>query len=252
VDPSNPAAVGDIAASASRDGVILSVDNVSKRFGGVHALRGVTLGVPAGRIVGLIGPNGSGKTTLFNVITGMTRPTGGRVLMHNVDVSHLPPHRISQLGIGRTFQLTRLFSQMTTLENMLVVGRGDDATNHARAIELLEFVQLGGATYEYAGNLSYGQQKLLEFARVLMVDPSIILLDEPFAGVNPTMAEHLRARLGVLVEHGKTLFITDHEMRVMMALCSELFVLDYGELIAHGTPTEIRNDVRVLEAYFGH
>jgi branched-chain amino acid transport system ATP-binding protein len=233
------------------DGVILSVDNVSKRFGGVHALRDVTLGVRAGRIVGLIGPNGSGKTTLFNAITGMTRPSSGRILMRDIDVSQLPAHRISQLGIGRTFQLTRLFAQMTTLENMLVVGRGDDAMNYARALELLEFVQLGGATYEYAGNLSYGQQKLLEFARVLMVDPSIILLDEPFAGVNPTMADHLRGRLGLLVEQGKTLFITDHEMRAMMAMCSELFVLDYGQLIAHGTPSEIRSDLRVVEAYFG-
>jgi ABC-type branched-subunit amino acid transport system ATPase component len=251
VDPSNPSAVDGIAASASRDGVILSVDNVSKQFGGVHALRGVTLGVPVGRIVGLIGPNGSGKTTLFNVITGMTRPSSGRIVMRDIVVSQLPPHRISQIGIGRTFQLTRLFGQMTTLENMLVVGRGDDATNQARAVELLEFVQLRGASYEYAGNLSYGQQKLLEFARVLMVDPSLILLDEPFAGVNPNMAEHLRVRLQLLVEQGKTLFITDHEMRAMMAMCTELFVLDYGQLIAHGTPREIRNNDRVVEAYFG-
>jgi ABC-type branched-subunit amino acid transport system ATPase component len=235
----------------SGDGVILRVDSVSKQFGGVQALRGVTLDLPADRIVGLIGPNGSGKTTLFNVITGITRPSSGRILMRDTDVSQLPPHRISQLGIGRTFQLTRLFGQMTTVENMLVVGRGDDVANQARAAELLEFVQLRGAAFEYAANLSYGQQKLLEFARLLMVDPSLILLDEPFAGVNPALAEQLHGRLRVLIEQGKTLFITDHEMRAMMALCSEIFVLDYGQLIAHGTPAEIRNDARVVEAYFG-
>jgi len=235
----------------SVDGMILSIDKVTKRFGGVLALGGLTLEVPENRIVGLIGPNGSGKTTLFNVITGMDRPTSGRILLRDTEVSNLPPHRISQLGIGRTFQLTRLFGQMTVLENMLVVGRGDGASNQARANDLLDFVQLRGASNEYADNLSYGQQKLLEFARLLMVDPALILLDEPFAGVNPIMADHLRGRLRVLVEQGKTLFITDHEVRAMMALCSEIFVLDYGRIIAHGTPEAIRSDVQVVEAYFG-
>jgi branched-chain amino acid transport system ATP-binding protein len=235
----------------SVDGVILNIDNVTKRFGGVQALGGVTLDVPENRIVGLIGPNGSGKTTLFNVITGIDRPTSGRILLRGIEVSHLPPYRISRLGIGRTFQLTRLFGQMTVLENMLVVGRGDDASNQARAHDLLEFVQLRGLSNEYAVNLSYGQQKLLEFARQLMVDPVLILLDEPFAGVNPTMADHLRERLQTLVDQGKTLFITDHEVRAMMAICSEIFVLDYGRIIAHGTPDAIRNDVQVVEAYFG-
>jgi branched-chain amino acid transport system ATP-binding protein len=234
-----------------RDGPILRVEHVSKQFGGVRALTDVTLAVPEGRIVGLIGPNGSGKTSLFNLITGVSRPTSGRVLLRDADISRLPPHRINQLGIGRTFQLTRLFGQMTALENMLVVGRRSDGLTQARAVELLEFVQLAGVSNEYAMNLSYGQQKLLEFARLLMVDPSVILLDEPFAGVNPTMAEHLRARLQMLVEQGKTLFITDHEMRSMMAICSEIFVLDYGQLIAHGTPEAIRTDASVIEAYFG-
>lgn len=234
------------------DDAILSVDNVTKRFGGLLALGGVTLSVPPNRIVGLIGPNGSGKTTLFNVITGMDRATSGRILLRDRDVSQLPPHRISQLGIGRTFQLTRLFGQMTALENMLVVGRSDGASNRVRATDLLEFVRLRDVSDEYADNLSYGQQKLLEFARLLMVDPSVILLDEPFAGVNPTMAGHMRERLQVLIEQGKTLFITDHEMRAMMAICSELYVLDYGRIIAHGAPEEIRRDDRVVEAYFGH
>jgi ABC-type branched-subunit amino acid transport system ATPase component len=235
----------------SADGMILSIDNVTKRFGGVLALGGVTLKIPENRIVGLIGPNGSGKTTLFNVITGMDRPTSGRILLRGTEVSNLPPHRINQLGIGRTFQLTRLFGQMTVLENMLVVGRGDGVSNRARASDLLDFVQLRGVSNEYADNLSYGQQKLLEFVRLLMVDPALILLDEPFAGVNPTMADHLRGRLRVLAEQGKTLFITDHEVRAMMALCSEIFVLDYGRIIAHGTPEAIRSDEQVVEAYFG-
>jgi branched-chain amino acid transport system ATP-binding protein len=230
---------------------MLIVEDLSKHFGGVHALRGVTLSVARGRIVGLIGPNGSGKTTLFNVITGLTRPNGGRVVFGDTDVTHLPPYRINQLGIGRTFQLTRLFGQMTALENMLVVGRDEDRANRARATDLLEFVQLQSLRDEYAANLSYGQQKLLEFARLLMVDPTLVLLDEPFAGVNPTMARRLQERLLVLVDQGKTLFVTDHEMKTMMAMCSEMFVLDYGELIAHGSPEAIRADPRVIGAYFG-
>lgn len=234
-----------------QNGTILTVENVSKQFGGVQALKDVTLAIQEGRIVGLIGPNGSGKTTLFNVITGMARPTSGRVLLRDTDISRLPTHRINQLGIARTFQLTRLFGQMTALENMLVVGRQDDAANLARATELLEFVQLQDARHEYAANLSYGQQKLLEFARLLMVDPSLILLDEPFAGVNPTMAQRLLGRMQTLAEQGKTLFVTDHEMKTMMTICSEIFVLDYGELIAHGAPRSIQTDARVMEAYFG-
>jgi ABC-type branched-subunit amino acid transport system ATPase component len=256
-------------------GTILRVEDVSRRFGGVQALRRVSLDIPSGRIVGLIGPNGSGKTTLFNVITGLVRPSAGRVLLREAaggaaamraggaaamrageaaamrDISRLPPHRINQLGVGRTFQLTRLFGQMTALENMLVVGRHEDGANRARAAELLEFVDLHGVSDEYAANLSYGQQKLLEFARLLMVEPALILLDEPFAGVNPTMARRLRERLQTLAEQGTTLLVTDHEMKTMMALCSELFVLDYGELIAHGSPAAVRSDPRVMEAYFG-
>jgi len=230
---------------------ILRVENVSRQFGGVHALAGVTLAVPNGQIVGLIGPNGSGKTTLFNLITGVVRPSSGRLVFRDRDISRLPPHRINLLGIARTFQLTRLFPQMTALENMLVVGREDDRANHARATDLLEFVDLQSARNEYAANLSYGQQKLLEFARLLMVDPSLILLDEPFAGVNPTMARRLQERLETLVEQGKTLLVTDHEMKTMMSICSEIFVLDYGQLIAQGTPATIQSDARVMAAYFG-
>jgi ABC-type branched-subunit amino acid transport system ATPase component len=233
------------------NGAILRIESVSRQFGGVQALAGVTFAVPEGQIVGLIGPNGSGKTTLFNLITGVVRPSSGRLVFRDTDISRLPPHRISQLGIARTFQLTRLFPQMTALENMLVVGRKDDRTNRARAADLLEFVQLQNARNDYATTLSYGQQKLLEFARLLMVDPSLILLDEPFAGVNPTMAQRLQGRLQTLVEQGKTLLVTDHEMRTMMSICTEIFVLDYGQLIAHGTPETIQSDARVMEAYFG-
>ena len=163
-------------------------------------------------------------------------PHEQRVLLRHTDISRLPTHHINQLGIGRTFQVTRLFGQMTALENMMVVGRQDDAANHARATDLLEFVQLQDASNEYAANLSYGQQKLLEFARLLMDDPSLILLDEPFAGINPTRTQRLQRRLQALVEQGKTLLVTAHEMKTMMAICSEIFVLDYGELIAHGAP----------------
>jgi branched-chain amino acid transport system ATP-binding protein len=233
------------------NGSLLTVNSVSKRYGGVDALSDVTLTIKEGRIVGLIGPNGSGKTTLFNIISGVVRPSSGHVLLHDTDITQLPPHRINRLGIGRTFQLTRLFAQMTALENMLVVGRDDDRANQHRADELLEFVQLHDVRSEYAANLSYGQQKLLEFARLLMVDPSLILLDEPFAGVNPTMAVRIRGRLEALVDQGKTLFVTDHEMKTMMSICSELFVLDYGQVIAYGAPDDVRSDARVMEAYFG-
>jgi branched-chain amino acid transport system ATP-binding protein len=167
------------------------------------------------------------------------------------EIAGLPPHRINQLGIGRTFQLTRLFGQMTAFENLIVVARGDQKAARARAEDLLDVVALTHVREEYASNLSYGQQKLLEFVRLMMTDPELIMLDEPFAGVNPVMEQRLLEQMETWLAAGKTVVVTDHEMKIMMEICEEIFVLDHGEVIAHGTPDEVRSDERVMEAYFG-
>lgn len=234
------------------DGVaILEVEGVSVRFGGVRALSEVSLGVRAGAVTGVIGPNGSGKSTLFNAITGVTRVDAGKIRFTGMDVTRLGPDRINRLGIGRTFQLTRLFQRMTAFENLIVVARDDAAAARARAEDLLERVGLSQLRDEYAGNLSYGQQKLLEFARLMMTGPELVMLDEPFAGVNPTMERRLLAQMEEWLAAGVTIVVTDHEMTIMMEICEELVVLDHGEVIARGTPADIRVDDRVMEAYFG-
>ena len=166
-------------------------------------------------------------------------------------MTRLGSDRINRLGIGRTFQLTRLFPRMTSLENLVVVARGDAGAARERADELLGFVGLGHVRDEYGDNLSYGQQKLVEFARLTMNDPDLVMLDEPFAGVNPTLERRLLARMEDWLGAGKTILLTDHEMTIMMEICEELVVLDHGEVIARGTPAEVRADERVMEAYFG-
>jgi branched-chain amino acid transport system ATP-binding protein len=230
---------------------ILTVDNVSVRFGGVQALDKAHLVIWPQRITGVIGPNGSGKSTLFNTVTGVTRADTGSIRFRGTDITRLGPHRINHLGIGRTFQLTRLFGRMTACENLLVVARGDRETAQSRAEALLDVVGLRDVRDEYAANLSYGQQKLLEFVRLLMTDPTLVMLDEPFAGVNPTMERRLLEQMEGWVDDGKTIVVTDHEMKIMMEICQEIFVLNYGKVIARGTPAEIRADPLVMEAYFG-
>jgi len=234
-----------------RDGLILEVANVTKRFGGVTAVNRCSLALTSGRIYGLIGPNGSGKTTLFNCITGLERRDEGEVRFRAARIDGLKPHEIARLGIGRTFQIIRLFPELTALENLLVVTRApfDEALRRAR--ELLRFVTLDRLQDEHAGNLSYGQQKLLEFSRILMTDPELILLDEPAAGVNRTLLNELLAAIQQLRDRGKTVLIVEHDMRVVMALCETVFVLDHGEKIAEGPPGVIQADERVIEAYFG-
>jgi ABC-type branched-subunit amino acid transport system ATPase component len=184
-------------------------------------------------------------------VTGVTRADSGSIRFRGRDISRLGAHRINQLGIGRTFQLTRLFGRMTAFENLLVVARGDQEAAQSRAEALLDVVALRDVRDEYAANLSYGQQKLLEFVRLLMTDPMLVMLDEPFAGVNPTMERRLLEQMEGWVDDGKTIVVTDHEMKIMMEICQEIFVLNYGKVIARGTPAEIRADPLVMEAYFG-
>ena len=230
---------------------VLAVTGVRKSFGGVSAVNDVSLALEPGRIYGLIGPNGSGKTTLFNCIMGLERPDAGTIVFDGVRIDGWKPYRVAQRGIGRTFQIIRVFPELTALENLMVVTRGAWADAETRALELLRFVKLERLAGEYAGNLSYGQQKLVEFVRVLMTDPSLILLDEPAAGVNRTLLNDLLEAVGRLRDRGKTVLLVEHDMKVVMGLCETVFVLDHGEKIAEGPPGAIQTDERVIEAYFG-
>jgi ABC-type branched-subunit amino acid transport system ATPase component len=234
-----------------QDGAILEIRALTKRFGGVTAVNQCSLSLQSGKIYGLIGPNGSGKTTLFNCVTGLEVRDAGEVYFRGERIDGLKPHQVARRGLGRTFQIIRVFPELTAVENLLVMSgdRRELAEHRARA--LLEFVTLDRLQNEYAGNLSYGQQKLLEFARVLMANPTLILLDEPAAGVNRTLLNDLLEAIRTLRDQGKTILIVEHDMKVVMGLCETIFVLDYGEKIAEGPPSMIQSDQRVIEAYFG-
>ena len=233
------------------DPVLLEVKEVTKRFGGVTAVNRCSLALAPGRIYGLIGPNGSGKTTLFNCITGVLERDEGEVRFKGERIDGLKASRVARRGVRRTFQVIRVFPELTALENLLVVTDAPYEAARRRAEELLAFVTLARLRDEYGGNLSYGQQKLLEFARVLMTDPELILLDEPAAGVNPTLLAELLDHIRRLPGQGKTVLIVEHNMKVIMGLCERVFVLDHGELIAQGPPAEIQRNEQVIEAYFG-
>ena len=232
---------------------LLRTDGVVKSFGGVQALNGCTLEVEDGTIAGLIGPNGSGKTTLFNVITGYERADAGDVYFNGHAITNSGPGRVFGLGIGRTFQLTRIFGRLTVLENMLVASQAKSgrAAERRRAMELLEFVGIHGHRDALAGTLSYGQRKLLELAYILVADPQVILLDEPAGGVNPSLINHITDRIRELNSGGKTFLIVEHNMEFVMGLCSRVTVLDSGAVVADGPPEIIRTDQRVLDAYLG-
>ncbi len=234
-----------------QNGFLLQVKAVTKRFGGVTAVNRCSLDLAPGKIYGLIGPNGSGKTTLFNCITGVLVRDEGEVLFKGERIDGLKPNRVARRGIRRTFQVIRVFPELTALENLLVVTDAPYETARRRAQELLRFVTLDRLQDEYGGNLSYGQQKLLEFARLLMTDPELILLDEPAAGVNPTLLAELLDHIRTLPAQGKTVLIVEHNMKVIMGLCETVFVLDHGEMIAQGPPAEIQRNEQVIEAYFG-
>ena len=231
------------------DSPILEIHDVRKSFGGVHALAGCGFSVGEGEIVGLIGPNGSGKTTLFNTIVGYLPLDGGRILYRGENVTGLPPYQIARKGIGRTFQVTRIFPKMTLLENATLPTRNTTASD--RAHELLEFVGLSDLQDEYASDLSFGQQRLLSIIQVLMLDPGLILLDEPAAGVSPMMQKKLLELIHHLNEDGRTFLIIEHNMDVIMNNCERVVVLSMGEKIAEGSPDEVRRDEAVLTAYFG-
>jgi neutral amino acid transport system ATP-binding protein len=231
--------------------VLLRTEGVHKSYGGVRALDTCTIEVNEGTVTGLIGPNGSGKTTLFNVITGYAKADAGEVYLADRRITNIAPDKVFALGIGRTFQLTRIFPSLTVMENMLVAAQHHRAGVRKRAIEQLEFVGIAGYHASLAGTLSYGQRKLLELAYVLVADPAIILLDEPAGGVNLSLVNHIAARIRELNAAGKTFLIVEHNMEFVMGLCQQVTVLDSGTVVAAGPPDIVRTDRRVLDAYLG-
>ncbi len=240
---------------------ILEIQAISKSFGGIHALDNCSLVVEQGTITGLIGPNGSGKTTLFNVITGYEHIDAGAIRFNGKDISKENAARIFDRGIGRTFQLTRIFSRLTVLENMHValprnmkglLKESGSSEERQQALELLDFVNLSKLKDELAGSLSYGQKKLLEFALILVAKPQMILLDEPAGGVNPTMINELARSIRTLNEQQKiTFLVVEHNMEFVMRLCHTVNVMHRGTTIAGGTPDEVRKNPKVLDAYLG-
>ncbi len=272
--PEADATDGDGATAASTDAEadpILSVDGVGKTFGGVTALDGVSFDVEPETLTGLIGPNGAGKSTTFNVISGAIEPDTGRVRFDGEDITGWAPHETSSRGLVRTFQIAREFETMTVLENMMLPpeNQGGEAAWRAilpgvrdgvkedeeelfeRAWEMLEFFDIDHLALEEAGTLSGGQRKLLELARALMLDPEVLLLDEPFAGVNPSLEQDLLDRLEDLRDRGRTFLLVEHDMDLIMEHCERVIVMHQGRTLVTGSPDEVRSEERVIEAYLG-
>lgn len=230
---------------------ILETEDLHRSFGGINAVDGLTMTVEEGSITGLIGPNGAGKSTAFNLISGTIKPDGGTVRFHEEDITGEAPHAIAEQGMGRTFQGSRVFEGMTVRENLAVVPY--EGNNPGEEINrLLELVELTDEASSFAGDLSGGQQVLVGIARVLMLQPDLVLFDEPFSGVNPGLVEDIRELLGQLRdEQGVTVFIIDHEIDEISALCDEVIVMAEGKQLVKGTPNEVRTDDRVIESYLG-
>jgi neutral amino acid transport system ATP-binding protein len=239
---------------------LLSVQGASKSFGGIRALDCCSFDIEEGSVTGLIGPNGSGKTTSFNVITGYERVDSGQISMRGGAIARPDPCRMYRLGLARTFQQSRVLPALTALENIVVarsrpwyrlLGRRASAAETRRALELLAEFNLADYADRPAGVLSYGQRKLLEFAAVLMDEPTLVLLDEPTAGINPVMKEAMEAHVRSRNKMGVTFLVVEHEMQFVMRLCDRVIVLDRGTTIACADPTTIQNDPNVLDAYLG-
>ena len=253
------------------DAPLLEVDGLRKEFGGVTAVDGASFRVAPGSFTGLIGPNGAGKSTTFNCITGIHEPTGGTVRFDGQDVTGLPPYTLAQQGLVRTFQIARELSEMTVLENVMLAPPGQGGESALRSVvpglresvrdaerqvvedawETLEFFEIDHLAHENAGSLSGGQRKLLEMARVLSTEPEMVLLDEPLAGVNPTLEEKLLDRIDTLRRDGLTFLLVEHDMDVIMNHCEHIIVMHQGQVLAEGDADAIQSDDRVLEAYLG-
>lgn len=248
---------------------MLELRSVSKNFGGLRVLQDVSFTMPQGSIYGLIGPNGAGKTTIVNLITGLLRPSSGELRFNGQDLSTVPSHKITQSGVARTFQNIRIFKEMSLLENV-IVGMHDHldygvasmlfnlrAFKNAeklakdRAHELLSWLKLDHKAHMLADNLSYGEQRKLEFARALATQPKLLLLDEPVAGMNPAEKTVLMAEIKNIRDRGFSIFMIEHDMRFVMELCDRIAVLNFGKIIAEGAPNEVRNNPDVIEAYLG-
>jgi ABC-type branched-subunit amino acid transport system ATPase component len=239
---------------------LLEADGLTKRFGGVTAVDGCSFAVPEGSVTALVGPNGSGKTTAFNLITGYARADAGSVRFAGERQRRPNPMRLARRGLTRTFQQARVFSALTLVENVVAavqqpwraaLRRSVLPGERMRALQLLEEFGLARLADERAGNLSYGQKKLLEFATVLMGEPRLVLLDEPTAGVNPVLVDQIEQRIRDLNARGITFLVVEHNMNVVMRLCDPVVVLDHGTKLAEGPPAAIRDDPRVLDAYLG-